>query len=89
MAHYYFDIHDGDLLSQDEVGDEFESLEAALQGAVLSAGEIGRNKLAKGDTSDIVVAVRDEQNQRVCTITASMKIDRHDPPLQAPHPFSA
>jgi len=80
VVRYYFDIHDGVQLARDDEGNEFASLDAAVQKAVLSAGEIGRNKLAKGQTSDIVVEVRDERNQRVCTITASMKIERHPPP---------
>jgi hypothetical protein len=86
VVRYYFDIHDGVQLARDDEGNEFASLDAAVQGAVLSAGEIGRNKLTKGETSDIVVEVRDERNQRVCTITASMKIERHPPPPQVPHP---
>jgi hypothetical protein len=85
MVRYYFDIHDVQLARDDE-GSEFASLDAAVQGAVLSAGEIGRNNLAKGQTSDIVIKVRDERNQRFCTITASMKIERHPPPPQAPQP---
>jgi hypothetical protein len=86
MFRYYFDIHDGVQFARDDEGSEFASLDAAVQGAILSAGEVGRNKLAKGETSDIVVVVRDERNQRVCTITASMKVERHSPPPQVLHP---
>ncbi len=89
MARYYLDIHDGEQSVHDDEGSEFDSLDAAVQGAVTSAGEIGRSLLAKGDTSDIVIEVRDEHNQRVFTVTASMKIERHDPPPQGPHPWSA
>ncbi len=85
MVRYYFDVHDGVQLARDDEGDEFVSLDAAVQGALLSAGEIGRNKLTKGETSDIVIHVRDERNQRVCTITASMKIERHPPVPQETH----
>ena len=63
----------------DDEGAEFDSLEAAMQAAARSAAEIGTSRLAKGDTSDVVIEVRDEQNQRVCTVTASMKIERHGP----------
>jgi hypothetical protein len=35
--------------------------------------------LAKGDTSDVVIEVRDQQDQRVVTVTASMTIEWHDP----------
>ena len=44
-----------------------------------SAAEIGTSGLVKGDSSDVILVVRDEQNQRVCTLTASMKIERHGP----------
>ena len=53
------------------------------------AAEIGTNRLAKGDTSDVIIEIRDERNQRVCTVTASMKIERHNLRSQAPHPWSA
>ncbi len=89
MARYYLDIRDGEQLVHGDEGSEFASLDAAVQGAVTSAGEIGRNLLAKGNTSDIVIEVRNEHGQRVLTVTASMKIERHDPPPQGPHPWSA
>jgi hypothetical protein len=54
-------------------------LDAAVQGAARSAAEIGTGRLAKGDTSDVVIEVRDEGGQRVCTLTASMKINWHIP----------
>jgi len=50
-----------------------------MQGAVCSAAEIGTSRLAKGDFSDVLIEVRDERDQRVFTVAASMKIDRHDP----------
>jgi hypothetical protein len=74
---------------RDDEGAEFDSLEAAVQAAARSAAEIGTSRLAKGDTSDVVIEVRDEQNQRVCTVTASMRIERHGPSHQEPHSWSA
>ena len=32
----------------------------------------------RGDLSDIVIEIRDEHDQRVVTVTASMQIERHD-----------
>ena len=74
MARYYLDIHDGEQFVRDDEGSEFDSLDAAVQGAARSAAEIGTSRLAKGDTSDVVIVVRDQQDQRVGTITASMVI---------------
>jgi hypothetical protein len=79
MAHYYLDVHDGEQLVRDDEGFEFDSPGAAVRAAARSATEIGTSKLAKGDTSDVVIQVRDDQDQRVVTVTASMTIEWHDP----------
>jgi hypothetical protein len=89
VARHYFDIGDGAQSMRDDEGTEFDSLDAAVQAAARSAAEIGTGRLAKGDTSDVVIVVRNEQNQRVCTVRASMEIERHSPPPQDPHPWSA
>ena len=89
MARYYFDVQNGKPLVHDDEGAEFDSLEAAVHAAARSAAEIGTSRLARGDTSDVVIEVRDEQNQRVCTVTASMRIDRNGPSDQGPHSWSA
>ena len=79
MARYYLDVYHGEQLMRDDEGSEFDSLDAAVQGAARSAAEIGTSWLAKGDTHDVVIEVRDERDQRVVTVTASMTIDRHNP----------
>ncbi|WP_262265824.1 DUF6894 family protein [Microvirga yunnanensis] len=89
MARYYFDVQNLKSPVRDDEGAEFDSLEAAVQAAARSAAEIGTSRLARGDISDVVIEVRDEQNQRVCTVTASMRIDRHGPSHQGPHSWSA
>jgi hypothetical protein len=89
VARYYFDVQDGKPPVQDDEGAEFDSLDAAVQAAARSAAEIGSSRLAKRNTSAVVIEVRDEQNQRVCTVTASMRIERHGPSHQGPHSWSA
>jgi hypothetical protein len=89
MARYYFGVLNGKQLVQDDEDSGFESFDAAVLGAAPSAAEIGTDRLAMGDTSHVVIEVRDEQHQRVCTVTASMKIGRHDPSPQTYHPWSA
>jgi hypothetical protein len=79
VARYYLDIHDGEQLVRDDEGSEFDSLDAAVQGVARSAAEIGTSRLAKGDTRDVIIEVRDQQDQRVVTVTASMTIEWHDP----------
>ena len=89
MARYYFDVQNGKPLVRDDEGAEFDSLEAAVQAAARSAAEIGTSRLAKGDTSDVVIEGRDEQNQHVATVTASMRIERHGSSHRGPHAWSA
>jgi hypothetical protein len=89
VARSYFDIHDGAQSVRDDDGAEFDSLDAAVQAAARSAGEIGTGRLERGDTRDVVIEVRDERGQRVCTVKASMEIDWHVSRPQGPHPWSA
>ena len=89
MARDYFDVQNGEPPVRDDEGAEFDSLEAAVQAAARSAAEIGSSRLAKGDTSDAVIDVRDDQNHRICTVTASTRIQRHGPSHQDPHSWSA
>jgi hypothetical protein len=81
MACYYFDIKDGAQTVHDDEGSEFGSPEAAVQAAARAAAEIGTGRLVRGDTSAVIIEVRDARNQRICTVTASMTIDWHGPRL--------
>jgi predicted RNA-binding Zn ribbon-like protein len=78
VARYNFDVQNVTDLLRDDEGAEFDSLDAAIRGAARSAAEIGTDRLARGDLSDVVIEIRDEHDQRVVTVTASMKIERHD-----------
>jgi hypothetical protein len=85
VARYYFDVQTGSRLVRDDEGAAFNSLDAAVQVAARPAAEIGTSRLANGDFSDVVIEVRDEQNQRVATVTATMWIERHGSSFQGPH----
>jgi hypothetical protein len=85
VARFYFDVYDGTDLVPDDEGSALDSVDAAVQVATHSAAEIGTGRLVKGDVSDVVIEVRNEHHQRVFTVTASMRIDRHDPQPQASH----
>ncbi|WP_407667467.1 hypothetical protein [Microvirga lotononidis] len=56
-----------------------------MLGAARSAAEIGTDHLAKGDFSDVVIEVRNEHDDQVGAVTASMRIDRRKPAPHAPH----
>ena len=59
---------DGAQIVRDDEGAEFDSPDAAVQAAVRAATEIGQGRLARGETSNVVIEVRDERSPRVCTI---------------------
>ena len=67
------------MLVRDDAGSAFDSLDEALQGATPTAAEIGTGRRAKGYVSDVAVEVRNEREQRLVAVTASIRIDRHDP----------
>jgi hypothetical protein len=79
MPRYYFDIREGTRFVPDEVGLEFDSLDAAERAAAETAAEIGREMLPKGDAREVTVEVRNEHRQRALTATASLEIHRVDP----------
>ena len=89
VARYYFDVQNGKPPLPADEGAESDSVDTDVQAAARSAAEIGTSRLAKDDARDVVIEVRDEQNQRVCTVAASMKIERHGPSHQGPHSWSA
>ncbi len=89
MPRFFFDLRDGANVTADNEGSEFENVDAAVHAAARSAAEVGVGRLAKRDISDAVIEVRDEQSQRRCTVTASMRIDWHNSPHQGADPWSA
>jgi hypothetical protein len=80
LARYYFDIQNRAQVVPDDEGTEFDSLDAAVHGAARSAAEIGTDRLVKGDTSDVVIEVRDEGGQRVCTAVLHGSVRGHTEP---------
>lgn len=84
MPRFYFDVRDDRSVIKDDEGSELQSVDAAVHAAARSAAEVGTGRLAKGDFRDVVVEVRDERNQRVCTVAASMTIELNDPPQDHP-----
>jgi hypothetical protein len=79
MSRFYFDFREGNLVSRDPDGIEFESLEAAEWAAVEAAAEIEPGDLPKGKTRKVTVAVRDEHDQQVFTVAVAMTVRRTKP----------
>ncbi|HZA93388.1 MAG TPA: hypothetical protein VE420_12240 [Gemmatimonadales bacterium] len=78
MSRYYLNVHDGVNHSIGEEGLEFDSLAAAERAAALTAFELGLDRVRKGCPAnhEMVVEVRDEQQQRVAMVTSAMTIHR-------------
>ncbi len=84
MSRFYFDVREGARFVPDELGLEFDSLEAAEREAATAAAEIGRDRLPKGDAREVTVELKNEHRQRVLTVTVSLEIDRVQPPPESP-----
>ncbi len=84
MRRFYFDVREGSRFVPDEVGLEFNSLDAAEREAAEAAAEIGRDRLPKVDDRRVTVEMRNEHGQRMLTVTVSMEIDRVEPPPEPP-----
>ena len=79
MPRFYFGVREGARFVPDEIGLEFDSLDAAERAAAETAAEIGRELLPKGDAREVTVEVRNEHRQPVLTATASLEVHRVDP----------
>jgi hypothetical protein len=78
MPRFYFDVREGTRFVPDEVGLNYDHLDAE-HAAAETAAEIGRELLPKGDAREVTVEVRNEYRQRVLTAMASLEIHRVDP----------
>ena len=78
MAHYFFDIVDGDL-TVDDAGTEFPDAHAARDAAIRVLPDIARDKIGKGQSREVQVVVRDEGGRALfmasLTLTAKWLVD--------------
>ncbi|WP_373867470.1 DUF6894 family protein [Microvirga aerophila] len=79
MPCFYFDVRDGVNFTPDEVGREFDSLEAAGRAAAKAAAEIGGDQLPNGDARRVTVKARNEQGQWMLTVTGTLEDHRGAP----------
>jgi len=76
MPRFYFDIRAGSSFVPDCEAIEFPDLDTAEREAVKAAADIARGWLPKGDARKVTIDVRNEQGERVLTITVTMHIER-------------
>jgi hypothetical protein len=75
MPRFYFDIREGTRFVPDDTGHDFDGLDTAEDQAVRTATEIGRDLFPSG-AREIIVEVRNENGQRVLTVTVNIHIER-------------
>jgi hypothetical protein len=73
---FYFDIHDGDHLNQDDTGLELDGLPSAQDEAVRAIAEIAKDALPDGMRRDFVVEVRDGSGRKVLRAVLSFTVER-------------
>jgi hypothetical protein len=75
MPRYYFDIHDGRILTRDQDGLELKDIEAAKDEAVRALPGIAKDELPGGNRRDFVITVRNEAGQAVLRVTLSLCVE--------------
>jgi ribosomal protein S1 len=79
MPRYYFHIRDNDLLRTDPEGEEFSSVEKAIEEAALAARELLAEKVRNGDLVDgQVFEIADEHGTVVRTfpLKSVLRLDK-------------
>jgi hypothetical protein len=76
MPRFYFGIRTGCSFVPDSEVMEFPDLDTAEREAVKAAASIAREWLPTGDARKVMIEVRDEQGERVLTVTVAMHIAR-------------
>jgi uncharacterized membrane protein len=74
VPHFYFDVRDGNNFTRDDVGVEFDTLDAAKFAAATAAAEMGRDRLPKGDAREVTIEVKDEKGFLLLTVTVAMTV---------------
>lgn len=76
MSRFYFDVREGETLTQDQEGLDLADLDAAEREAVHAAAEIGNDTLPKRYAPEVCVEVRDEHGQHVLSVAVTMSVER-------------
>lgn len=65
MPHYYFDARDGDELIRDQVGLEFDGIEAARDEATRGLVDIAKDVIPGALRRELAIEVRDEADHQI------------------------
>lgn len=75
MPQYYFDISDSRASTTDDEGVDFPDEDAACAAATVAAAAMLQS-LMRCAATELSVTVRDEQGQRVCDVTAKVRVTK-------------
>jgi hypothetical protein len=78
MPRYFFDTYDGESSTADEIGVEFETLEAARAEAQRFLPEMAREGLPDGNHRTFVVSVRNDAGQVLVRMSLSLVVEEGD-----------
>lgn len=75
MPRYYFDVRDGHL-TEDDVGIEFDGIEAARDEAARALGEMARDVLPGSAVREIAIQVRDGTREPLLRTVLRFEVER-------------
>jgi hypothetical protein len=75
LPRFYFDVHDGEKFTPDQVGLELDDAHAALQEAVRALPTIARDALPDGTRRDFVIEVRNEAGRPVLRARLALTVE--------------
>jgi hypothetical protein len=84
MPRFYFDSREGSRFLPDDEGLEFPDIDAAEHAAATAAAGLGRDLFPNALFRDITIEVRNEHDQRLCTVTVTMHVERVHPSPAVP-----
>ena len=75
MPRYYFDVRDGHL-TEDDIGLEFDGIEAARDEAARALGEMARDVFPGSVARELAIEVRDENKEPLLRTTLRFEVQR-------------
>jgi hypothetical protein len=80
MPRYYFDVHDGRILAEDEQGSELPDLTAAEQEATRAMADLAHDVLRNGSAPhEMSISVRDDEGRHVLSVSLIYPVHRRAP----------
>ena len=74
VPRFHIDTSDQQIYMWDEVGIEFEDVEAAMDAAVEGLSDMARDVLPGGEHRTLLAVVRDDQGNTLCQATMSFGV---------------